>query len=570
MFGGSKYFGFRGQRLNLAVGIIAGIDFFLFGYDQGVTGGLLTLGTWVKQFPEIDSVHNPTNNHISTIQGITVASYNVGCFIGAIITIFIGDILGRRKMIFLGSAIMVVGATLQTTAFSLPHLIVGRIITGFGNGMNTSTVPTWASETSKSHKRGKMVMIEGAMITGGICLSYWVDFAFSYLDPNPVSWRFPIALQIFFALLLLGLILEMPESPRWLVLRGNEDEAMNVIAALENLPVEHHIVQTEFMEIKDTVLETKAYGWADLFTMGPERNFHRVVLGYVNQVFQQISGINLITYYAPTIYKQYINLGDTTSSVLAACNGTEYFIASWFAVYTIERFGRRTLMLVGAAGCSGSMAILAGMNYISQRDAAAAIARGHPLVGATPSGIVSATFLFVFNSFFAVGWLGMTWLYPAEIVPLKIRAPANGLSTSANWAFNFMVVMITPVAFSSIGYKTYVIFAVINAFIVPVVYFFYPETAYRSLEEIDNIFRQTKSGWAGCLDVVRVAREEPRRYGKNGELLVDYEDTAGVRARRGGAGGAQESNKVEGKGVEHVETGSGESSTFEKRAYAHV
>jgi hypothetical protein len=86
------------------------------------------------------------------------------------------------------------------------------------------------------------------------------------------------------------------------------------------------------------------------------------------------------------------------------------------------------------------------------------------------------------------------WLYPAEIVPLRIRAPANGLSTSANWAFNFMVVMITPVSFSSIGYKTYIIFAVINAFIFPVVYFFYPETAYRSLEEIDTIFRKTPRG----------------------------------------------------------------------------
>jgi MFS family permease len=177
----------------------------------------LTLGSWVRQFPEIDAInnqHSPNYNHISTIQGITVASYNVGCFIGAIITIFIGDILGRRKMIFLGSSIMVVGATLQCTAFSLPHLIVGRIVTGFGNGMNTSTVPTWASETSKSHKRGKMVMIEGAMITGGICLSYWIDFGFSYLEPNPVSWRFPLAFQIFFCLLLLALILEMPESPR--------------------------------------------------------------------------------------------------------------------------------------------------------------------------------------------------------------------------------------------------------------------------------------------------------------------------------------------------------------------
>jgi hypothetical protein len=132
-------------------------------------------------------------------------------------------------------------------------------------------------------------------------------------------------------------------------------------------------------------------------------------------------------------------------------------------------FGRRSLMLFGAAGMSGSMAILAGMNFIS-----------HSNLGGSAPGIVSAVFLFVFNTFFAVGWLGMTCkfhasqpildhqhlliifsgLYPAEIVPLKIRAPANGLSTSANWIFNFMVVMITPVSFSSIGYKTYVIFAV--------------------------------------------------------------------------------------------------------------
>ncbi|KAE8445462.1 hypothetical protein EG329_013352 [Mollisiaceae sp. DMI_Dod_QoI] len=546
MFGG-RYFGLRGQRLTLAVNIIAGLDFFLFGYDQGVMGGLLTLESWVKQFPEIDTVHNPRNNHISTIQGISVASYNVGCFVGAIITIFIGDILGRRKMIFLGSSIMVIGAILQCSAFSLAHLIVGRIITGFGNGMNTSTVPTWASETSKSHKRGKMVMIEGAMITGGICLSYWIDFGFSFLEPSTASWRFPIAFQIVFALLLLAFILELPESPRWLILKGKEDEAMSVIAALADLPTEDHLVRTEFVEIKDTVLEMKEHGWADLFTMGPERNFHRVVLGYVNQVFQQISGINLITYYAATIYQQYIGLGATTARVLAAANGTEYFIASWVAVYTIERFGRRSLMLFGAAGMSGSMAILAGMNYMSQVN-----------IGGSSPGIVSAVFLFVFNTFFAVGWLGMTWLYPAEIVPLKIRAPANGLSTSANWAFNFMVVMITPVSFSSIGYKTYVIFAVINAFIFPVVYFFYPETAYRSLEEIDNIFKKTTKGWRGWFDVVKTAKTEPLRYGKHGELLIDYEHTEEhLRRQRIATAGKSES-----RGVEDV---SGENSIVEKR-----
>lgn len=257
------------------------------------------------------------------------------------------------------------------------------------------------------------------MITGGICLSYWVDFGFSFLEPSTASWRFPIALQIVFALILLAFILELPESPRvsfhpsppmirsadskllqWLILKGNEDEALSVIAALADLPTNDRLVRTEFIEIKDTVLEMKEHGWADLFTMGPDRNFHRVVLGYVNQVFQQISGINLITYYAATIYQQYIGLGSMTARLLAAANGTEYFIASWIAVYTIEKFGRRSLMLFGAVGMSGSMAILAGMNYMSQSN-----------IGGSAVGIISAIFLFVFNTFFAVGWLGMTCMY---------------------------------------------------------------------------------------------------------------------------------------------------------------
>ncbi|KAM3074301.1 hypothetical protein ACMFMG_002887 [Clarireedia jacksonii] len=551
MFGGGRYFGLRGQRLNLAVGVIAGLDFLLFGYDQGVTGGLLTLPSFVKTFPEIDTVNN-TDNHTSTIQGISVASYNLGCFVGAVLTIFIGDILGRRRMIFLGSAIMIVGAVLQTSAFSLGQLIAGRVITGFGNGMNTSTVPTWASETSKSHKRGKMVMIEGAMITGGICLSYWIDFAFSFLEPSSVAWRFPISFQIVPALLLLMFILELPESPRWLILKGHEAEAVNVIAALADLPPDDRLVHTEFTEIKDTVLEIAAYGYRDIFTMGPERNFHRVVLAYVNQVFQQISGINLITYYAATIFEKYIGLDGTTSRILAAANGTEYFLASWIAVYTIERFGRRSLMLFGAAGMSGSMVILSIMTYLSERN-----------IGGSSPGIVSAVFLFVFNTFFAIGWLGMSWLYPAEIVPLRIRAPANGLSTSANWIFNFMVVMITPVAFNSIGYQTYIIFAVINAFIFPVVYLFYPETAYRSLEEIDNIFIKTKS-WFG---VVRVAKNEPLRYGKHGELLVDYENTEDHLRRTGNIAGP-DAKKEDGRAVhrENVDVESGESIVEKNRA----
>ena len=119
--------------------------------------------------------------------GVTLASYNLGCLTGALITIWLGNILGRRKAIFLGSAIMVIGGILQCSSFSLPQLIVGRIVTGIGNGLNTSTGPTWQSECSKSHRRGQLVMIEGALITGGImisCMQYFPTSTSFDLEKN--------------------------------------------------------------------------------------------------------------------------------------------------------------------------------------------------------------------------------------------------------------------------------------------------------------------------------------------------------------------------------------------------
>lgn len=154
----------------------------LFGYDQGVTGGVISLPSFTKYFPSIwpedPSIadNQALQSQRSTNQGIAVAAYNLGCFCGAILTIFIGNPLGRRKTIFCGCVTMSIGAILQCTSFDLPQFIIGRIITGVGNGMNTSTVPTWQSESSKSSDRGKMVMIEGMLITAGITLSYWVNF----------------------------------------------------------------------------------------------------------------------------------------------------------------------------------------------------------------------------------------------------------------------------------------------------------------------------------------------------------------------------------------------------------
>lgn len=306
---------------------------------------------------------------------------------------------------------MVVGSILQCAPSQLPAFIVGRIVTGLGNGLNTSTVPTWQSECSKSHRRGQLVMVEGSLITAGICLSYWLDLGFSFLEPSTVAWRFPIAFQIVFALIIMAVVLGLPESPRWLLLKGNEDEALTVLSALSDLPVDDPKIQSEFLEIKDTVAEMSKGSFRDLFTMGKERNFHRVVLAYANQMFQQISGINLITYYAAFIYENNIGLDGLLSRILAACNGTEYFLASLIPIFIVEKAGRRPLMIFGAIGTSLSMVVLAISTSFE---------------GQTAPGLVATVFLFIFNTFFAIGWLGMTWLYPAEIV----RSPATTRSVT--------------------------------------------------------------------------------------------------------------------------------------------
>ncbi|KAI0021242.1 general substrate transporter [Xylariomycetidae sp. FL0641] len=497
-----KFFGMRGDTLNYAIGFIAGCDFLLFGYDQGVLGGILTMPSFLTLFPSIDptepGISSAEASARSTNQGIAVSSYNLGCFLGAILTIFVGNPLGRKRMILLGTAIMVVGAILQASATTLPHFIVGRVITGIGNGGNTSTVPTWQSETSKSHKRGKLVMIEGSLIIAGIMISNWIDLGLSFA-PGTVAWRFPLAFQCFFCFVILALVGGLPESPRWLILKGRDEEAKEVLAALADTDINDKFIRNEFVSIQDTVRESAKGSFRDLFTMGKDRNFHRALLGYVNQMFQQLSGCNLIAYYAPVICKG-LGMSDFMSLVLSSCIATQYFLVTWPPVFLVERVGRRKLMLFGATGQAATMAILAGVNSSDSKECK----------------VAAIVFLFVFNTFFAQGWCGNDLA-----LSRRNRASANPRAGQRS-IFNFLVVMITPVAFNQIGYQTYIIFAAINAFMVPAVYFFYPETAYRSLEEMDSFFHRV-DGLSGFLTVVKAARDEPRRYGKHGELLIEHE-----------------------------------------------
>ncbi|KAG1880212.1 general substrate transporter [Suillus subluteus] len=476
----------RGRKLTISIAFVAGTGFTLFGYDQGVMSALLTAGQFEKVFPQVvvDSSH-PNN---ATLQSFVVAIYEIGCLMGALSNLWVGDRLGRRRTIALGGCIMIIGAILQTTSYSYAQLVVARIITGIGNGLNTSTVPSYHAELSSAAKRGALIFIEGSLITFGVMISYWIDFGLFWASGSSAQWRVPIALQIVLALVMVFGIGFLPESPRWLVKQNRNAEAIAVISALENKSPDDTEVQRTYHAIREAVAiedfgTSSGPGGKDapqnlkrsplrkLFVGGRSQHFRRASLGVINQCFQQITGINLITYYA-TILFQRLGLSDVTSRLIAAANGTEYFFASIIAIFIIDRIGRRKLMLFGAVGQCITMILLAVLGSV----------RG------TGAQVVSAVLLFVFNSFFAIGWLGMTWLYPAEIVGLEIRAPANALSTSSNWIFNFVVVMVTGPSFNNISWGTYIVFAALNAFIIPVVYFFFPETAGRSLEDMDVVF----------------------------------------------------------------------------------
>jgi hypothetical protein len=353
----------------------------------------------------------------------------------------------------------------------------------------------------------------GAFVSLGYALSYWSVFGFAYVNNTDAAWRVPIALQITFALPAMAMLLFLPDSPRWLILTGREQEALTVIAALNDDDPDGYEVKDEFLQIKDAILVMAQGSTSKLFSNKDRRGFHRVILAFLVQIFQQGTGINLVLQYLSWIFLTRMGYAGWLARLLASCSATAYFLASFVTVVGIDRFwGRRSLMMFGASGMSGCMVILTITQYL------------YTIQEVNAARIASTVFLFVFSMFFAIGWQGMAWLYQVEIVPLRIRGPANALSTLGNWLINFVIVFITPIAFANIGYRTWIIFAATNFTIVPLIYFFFPETAFRSLEEVDVIFfladEAPGNPWRNA---VRISLHEPLWFGKKGENRIGFD-----------------------------------------------
>ncbi|KAJ5861862.1 uncharacterized protein N7529_009172 [Penicillium soppii] len=491
------YFGLTGGWLTFWITVACATDMSLFGYDQGVFSGVVI----TQDFLEVHDLVGPSKTKdLSTVTAI----YDIGCFFGAIVAFTIGERLGRKKAILLGTTIMAVGAILQASSFSLPQMFVGRIILGVGNGINTATAPIWQTETSQAKWRGKLVILEMMMNIAGFCLVNWINYGLSFAGGS-VAWRFPLAFQFVFLFILWSTTPWLPESPRWLLAHGKEEEAIQVLACLEAKPIHDPIVVTQRNEIAYSIQYERqnAVRWRDLLKKDKKndtKTLRRLFLGVGSQFMQQFGGINIMSYYMPTVLTNSVGLPEKMARLLSACNAVSYLVFSGIAVLLVERMGRRGLMILSTFAqfiCFLVITILLRYSEVS--------------VNGQTYANASVAFFFLYYGAFGIGMLGVPWLYPTEINSLPMRTKGAAAATATDWITNFIVVEITPIGIQSIGWKFWIVWTVSNAAFLPILYFFYPETANRSLEDLDAYYRSDPS-LIVTGDPDAICRKRPLKY----------------------------------------------------------
>jgi len=435
-----------------AAAAFAALGGLLFGYDTGVISGAL--------------IFIRTQFGLSTFQQeLVVSVVLVGAAVGALSGGRLADIFGRRFMLLVTASIFVAGALVCAAAPSLIVLVIGRLIVGLGIGFATSTVPIYISEVSPPQARGWQVSLFQLAITIGILAAYLVDYVFS----GSMGWRWMLGLAVVpGAILGLGMI-RMPESPRWLAEHDQAGLACEVLRRIRG----GKNIDSEWCEIQQTLAETEERGrFSDLF--GPSMRA-ALVIGIGLAIFQQVTGINTVIYYAPLIV-QSAGISTASGAILATAGiGLVNVLMTIVAMWLIDHVGRRPLLLVGIAGMILSLGVL---GFVFRMPTGGALAW------------LAVITLMVYVASFAISLGPIFWLLIAEIYPLRVRGIAEGTAAGVNWAFNFLVsitfLTLVELLGPSLTFWVYALLAIASWLFS---YYRVPETKGRTLEEIEHSFR---------------------------------------------------------------------------------
>nr|UPO70933.1 sugar (and other) transporter c20-309 [Hypoxylon sp. CO27-5] len=462
-------------RLHLLC-IFFAVGSFVWGYNVGILSSVLVHPGFVKAMGHL----TPSR------KGVITAIYYLGTWLSYIfISHPASDLFGRRYAALIGIFTVAVGSAFEcgaTGSGAYAMMIIGRIISGIGVGMLSTSVPLYQSEVAPAGKRGKYVVLNHVGFVAGLAAGFWVGYAVTFWDATDhdvyISWRVSLAV-ILIPCFVFGVGLPfLPETPRWLIEHGHYDAAHKSLYWLREGSFTDTEVDAELTHIRGNVEAHGASGEASWLSLFRDRNlFERLWRASLLQFMAQMCGATAMKYYLPTLFAK---LGLPTRVTLMA-GGIESTLKIGMTVIEmllIDRLGRRVTLTAGCAAMGFAMLIngVLGQVYPDNTNRAA--------------DVVCIVFIFIYALGYSMGFGPAAWVYGSEIFPTSVRARGLNFSASGGAIGSIVVAQVWPVGIDTIGSKIYFFFMAVNFVCIPIIVFFYPETKGRPLEDMDSLFNK--------------------------------------------------------------------------------
>ncbi|CEH17295.1 quinate permease [Ceraceosorus bombacis] len=476
----------------------------MIGYDSAFVGGTLALPAFLREFGTLDK--DTSSNLVST--------YQAGAFFGAFAAYPTGVYLGRKWGLFAASLIFNVGSIIMTIASNntgLGPIYGGRAIAGLAIGMASNLAPTYLSEIAPTAIRGRLIGMWEVGWQVGAIIGFWINYGVKQHQPDTSDsqWRIPYGFQLVPGALLLFGTLTMIESPRWLLTRGREEEAVRNLEKIRKLPASDPYLVDELALCRESIrAEREVVGasfWGPIrYTFGQSKLRYRMLIASSLFAFQNGTGINAINYYSPTVFRALGLTGTSTALLTTGVFGIIKGLGSvvWI-LWLIEQLGRRKILMGGAFG--GSICMFWIAIYIAVSKVGTP---GHTSGELSAGGRSALAAFYLWTLFYGSTWNGTPWCYSAEMFPTASRSVGMTIAAASNWLYNFAISKATPAAFAWSNYGFFLIFACLMVVSIPYVFFVLPETRQVPLERMDDLFA-TRPVWrAGEIILNDIAQSE--------------------------------------------------------------